>query len=426
LNAVVSAVMPVQSLIHSLGSIGVFPSRAFLPAFVTALLLRFGDSLPLVGQSGLAAKVDAPTWFVCNTSLVILGLLSCLEFWATKNADVRQLLDQFDGPLKSLMALITSLGVASAQDAELVRSIQQAGVADGLFGLMAAGCVFFLTSARRSLYELLTEIDSDDSLGIQRLCSWAEDAWVIFGAVMLVVFPLFMILLTAVVFGLLYLWQKAAQAREERLRVACASCGSPIYRCAIECPACGATHRDACSVNWLGLPRSDRPADPTHHALHLLAVRRCPSCATRLKQKRPRQTCECCHREVFADDAQLAAYLQLVQARLAQTLLICFLLGLVPVVGVVPAIVFYRIHLVSPLRRYVPFGSALLAKWLGRFACFAVLSVQWIPFVGVGSLPIMAAINYGIYRRAFQSAWRSQPSQMAGAAAHVRTATASG
>ena len=337
-----------------------------------------------------------------------LGILSCLECWATKNADVRELLHQLDGAVKTLMTLLTSLGVASVDDGEVVRAIQQAGIADGIFGLMAAGTVFFLTSARQSLYELLTEIDADDSLGIQKLCSWAEDAWVVFGAVMLIVFPLLMILFTAVVFGLLYLWQKAAHAREERLRLPCGSCGNPIYRCAIACPACGAANAQACAVNWLGLPKPNLPANPADHALRLIAVRRCPSCATRLKQKRPRQTCESCRREVFSDDAQLAAYLRLVQARFALTLLICFLLGLVPVVGVVPAIVFYRIHLISPLRRYVPFGSALLAKWLGRFACFAVLSIQWIPFLGIGSLPIMAAINYAIYRRAFQSAWRSQ------------------
>ena len=411
--------MPVYSLIHSLGSIGVFPSRAFLPAFVTALMLRFGDSLPLVAQSGLAGKVDAPSWFVCNTSLVILGILSCLECWATKNADVRQLLDQFDGAVKPLMALLTSLGVASVHDAELVRAIQQAGIADGLFGLMAAGMVFFLTSARRSLYDLLIEVDADDSLGLQRLFSWAEDAWVILGAVMLVVFPLVMVFMTAVVFGILYFWQKAAQRREERLRVPCVSCGNPIYRCAIACPACGAPNVQACSVNWLGHPKLDRPADPGHHALHLIAVRRCPSCATRLKHSSPHQTCECCRREVFSDEVQLAAYLQLVQARLLRTLFVCFALGLVPMVGVVPAIVFYRIQLVGPLRRYVPFGSALLAKWVGRFACFAVLSVQWIPLIGIGSLPIMATINYAIYRRAFQSAWRCHNTATSKGARHA-------
>lgn len=106
--------MPVHSLIHAIGSTGIFPSRAFLPAFVTAFVLRFSDSLPLVAHAGISAKADAPSWFVCNVSLVILALLSCVEWWATKDADVRQFLDQFDAPVKSGMALITSLGLASA------------------------------------------------------------------------------------------------------------------------------------------------------------------------------------------------------------------------------------------------------------------------------------------------------------------------
>lgn len=51
--------MPVHSLIHAIGSTGVFPSRAFLPSFVAAFLLRFGDSLPLVAHAGIATS-DAP------------------------------------------------------------------------------------------------------------------------------------------------------------------------------------------------------------------------------------------------------------------------------------------------------------------------------------------------------------------------------
>jgi len=405
--------MSLVSFIHTLGSAGLFPSRAFLPAFVTAMLLRFGNLIPFVAQSGLVGKLDAPPWFACNASLVVLGILSCLEWWATKDADLRQILDQFDGPMKSGMALLTSLGVASAADAELVRAIQQAGISDGLFGLVVASMVYFLASARRSFYELLTEIDSGDSLGLQKLCSWAEDAWVVLGAVMLVAFPLVMIFITAVVFALLYVWQKAAEQREERRRVVCASCGNAIYRCAMACPVCNAPNHQACSVNWLGQPAADRPADPDHHAIHLIAVGRCYHCATRLRQSRPRQTCECCRREVFDGDAQMGAYMRFLHGRLMRTLLICFILGLVPVVGIVPAIIFYRFQIVNPLRRYVPFGSALAAKWIGRFACLAVLSVQWIPFVGVASLPIMATISYAVYRRAFQSAWRSGQLQAA-------------
>ncbi len=403
--------MPLVTLIHSLGSVGIFPSRAFLPALVTALVLSFGHSIPWIAESGLAGRVDAPSWFTSNTALVVLGLLSLLELVATKSSDLRELLDQFDGQVKAGMALLTALGVASVRDAQVVHAIQQAALADLLFGLMAAGGVYFFTSLRRSFYDLLSEMDASDALGLQRLLSWAEEAWVAFGAVMLIVFPLLMILLTAIVFGLLYVCQKTLQQREEQRRIACASCAKSIYPCAVACPACETANVQACSVGWLGQSRLDRRADPQHHALHLIEVRRCSHCATRLTKSRPQQVCDCCGRNVFRDDEQLDDYLRLIGYRVPSTLAVCFVLGLVPVMGVVPAILYYRFRLVNPMRRYVPWGSAWVAKWTGRLACLAVLSVQWIPVVGIGSLPIMASINYFVYRRALLKAWQARQLQ---------------
>ncbi len=55
--------MSLPLFLQGLGSIGVFASRAFLPAFVTALLLRFGPQLPWLAQSGLIPHIrDVPTW----------------------------------------------------------------------------------------------------------------------------------------------------------------------------------------------------------------------------------------------------------------------------------------------------------------------------------------------------------------------------
>ena len=69
--------MSLPLLIQGLGSIGVFASRAFLPAFATALLLRFGPQVPWLAQAGLLPHVrDVPTWFTSDTALVVLGLLA--------------------------------------------------------------------------------------------------------------------------------------------------------------------------------------------------------------------------------------------------------------------------------------------------------------------------------------------------------------
>src|SRR3954468_10502445 len=72
-------------LIQGLGSIGIFSSRAFLPAFATALLLRFGPHVPWLAQAGLLRHVrGVPTWFTSDTTLTVLGVLSILELIAER------------------------------------------------------------------------------------------------------------------------------------------------------------------------------------------------------------------------------------------------------------------------------------------------------------------------------------------------------
>src|SRR4051812_38085360 len=82
--------MNLALLIQAVGSIGVFSSRAFLPAFSTALLLRFGPEIPWVAQTGFLQHVrGVPTWFTRDSTLVVLGLLSALELVAARFPEAR-------------------------------------------------------------------------------------------------------------------------------------------------------------------------------------------------------------------------------------------------------------------------------------------------------------------------------------------------
>src|SRR5580704_1477197 len=86
-------------ILNALGSIGPFSSRVFLPAFITALLLRFGPQIPVLHHFGMLAHLAAghpPTWFTCNTSLIILGILAGLEVGSNKNPEFRQILHEID------------------------------------------------------------------------------------------------------------------------------------------------------------------------------------------------------------------------------------------------------------------------------------------------------------------------------------------
>lgn len=85
--------MSLPLFLQGLGSVGVFASRAFLPAFVTALLLRSGPHAPWLDHAGLLPQVrDVPTWFTSDAALVVLGLLAILELVAERSPEARTVL----------------------------------------------------------------------------------------------------------------------------------------------------------------------------------------------------------------------------------------------------------------------------------------------------------------------------------------------
>ena len=94
--------MSLPLFLQGLGSIGVFASRAFLPAFVTALLLRFGPQVPWLAHAGLLPHVrDVPTWFTSDAALVVLGLLAALELVAERFPEAKVVLDEVHDYLKT-------------------------------------------------------------------------------------------------------------------------------------------------------------------------------------------------------------------------------------------------------------------------------------------------------------------------------------
>jgi hypothetical protein len=80
----------------------------------------------------------------------------------------------------------------------------------------------------------------------------------------------------------------------------------------------------------------------------------------------------------------------------------CLLLGLIPILGVIPAVILYRLAIVAPLRRYLPRGDNFLLRWGIRMVSLVLIALQWVPILGGLLLPILALVNYGPYRRVFQ------------------------
>lgn len=396
--------MSLPLLLQGLGSVGVFASRAFLPALVTALVLRFGPQVSWLDHAGLIPHVtDVPTWFTSNTALIVLGLLAALELLAERSPEASTVLAEVHDYLKAVMAVVTYLGAVNATDRAVAdQVIRKAGMGGSLAALAVGAGALLAARARGAVLGPLAEADEDDDLGLQRLLRWTEDLWAGLGAVALVVFPV----LALAAFGLAVLvlvWvERRLEAGADRGNVPCASCGRPIHPSAPACPSCRSPVDQPRDVGLLGRPKA-RPADLRRLPYRLVAVKRCPACATRLGRRSVRQTCGVCGHHLMDDPKFARDYIAAIDRRVPGVLLVCLLLGLVPVLGVIPGVVYYRLALVAPFRRYIPPARGFLLRWGVRLAVLLLVAFQWVPVAGAFALPAMALVNYAVYRSSYRS-----------------------
>jgi hypothetical protein len=154
------------------------------------------------------------------------------------------------------------------------------------------------------------------------------------GPAALIVFPL----LTVAAFGfaalILVAIERRLASRGERARVPCINCGEPIDASAPSCPHCHAPVKAPRDVGLLGQP-TDRLADPRSLPFRLVAVKRCPVCATRLDRRAIKQVCGGCGHRLMDDHRFARDNIAAIDWRVPWVLIVCFLLGLISVLGVI-------------------------------------------------------------------------------------------
>lgn len=397
--------MDLTTLLYLTGASGFFTSRAFIPAFCTALFMRYGHMMPFLGNVDFLQTSGAePTWFTSNWTILALGLLSAVEVGATKIPEAQELLDSVHKYAKTAVAGVAALGIIGTKDVAFIeQTLSQANVFDTIVSGGYAALVFLLSSIRSGFFEILLEADPDDDLGIRTLISWFEDLWSSFGVLILLLYPLFVIAVLGAVVGFLYLMKRRAEAKEEQSRVPCVSCGELIYGCAPTCCKCKAEQPAPKDVGFFG-QTIDRPAQPGEdHAFRLLTKRRCPKCATRIKERKLPQVCATCGTTMLGSISAQQGYVAKVRARLPKVLGITFLLSLVPFFGIIPGIIYYRVQLIAPFRAYIPASRGLLLRWLLRIVFLLLISVQLVPGLGGFMVPVMALISYTVYSGYFKS-----------------------
>ena len=394
----------LPSLIQGAGLSAFFASRTFIPAFATALTLRFGLSPEWFGWFGVeVSTAQEPTWFTGTTCLVVLALLSAVEVVATKSADARAVMVGIDPYVRPVVAVLTYMGLSGAVfPVEEVVGLRTAGFLDLFPALLVGVATWWTTTTRSDAVAFLADADEDDDLGVQDLMSWAEDLWAAAGPWLLVIFGGSMLLVAGIVIGLFYLLKKRAEYKDEQSKIECKACTAKVYGSAVQCQSCGTKIDAPRAIGFFGGAKKGPAHDLARHPFLLAEKKRCSTCATRLEERRPRQTCTACGHELFADSEFAQAYLDSIASRLPRTLAVSALFSLVPIVGLIPGVIYYRFAIVAPFRRYTPRGRSLFLRW-GITLFFILLAlVQLVPVVGGAVVPLMAFVNYRVYRTSFQ------------------------
>lgn len=389
----------IPLLLGSLGIVLPVTSRAFLPAFLTSVYLL------TIGWYGQGTQLDAVVelasrerwWIATVPACVVLGALTMADLVASKQRDVDAMLRLFDPLVKPVMAGVTAYGLTQGLGSGHGAAPHPAVVVAG--PVVSAGLTFVFVFFRAELFEWIDDLELD---GLSRAVAWLEDAWVVVAMVLLFVMPLVTLLLSAVVLALLSVLSRWLEGRARAQQRPCPSCGAPVYRQGLHCAGCGSSNASTCDVGWFGLP-TERPAGERElHQTKLLRNGKCPRCAATLARRVGTQQCRDCGTGIFEDEESIEAYAATTTGTVELSVLaVVFGLGLIPVLGAIPAIVFYRSKLVAPYRRYLPAWQSLGLRTLARVLSFLLLLVQWVPVVGWASLPAMAWVNHRLHRAAF-------------------------
>jgi len=402
--------MDISSLLYLVGAGGFFSSRAFIPAFCTAALIRYGHMVPFVDLTSVPFIQPSgvePTWFTNNWTLMALAGLSVLEIGATKIPEAQEVLDGVQKYTKTGVAALAAMGLLGVTDVSFIENtISQAGITDMSVAAIFGGVVFVLNSLRSGFMDVLAMADPDDDLGVRTLISWFEDLWSSFGVFLLILYPLFIITVLGLIVGLFYAVRKRAEYREEKSKTTCTSCGELTYACATECPKCHTPLEAPKNVGFLG-QTIDKPAQPgKEHEFRLITKRRCPKCAGRVAERRLPQDCPTCQHPILGDSSDQSAYTGKVRNRLPKVLGVSFILSLIPILGVIPGIIYYRVQLIAPFRAYIPAGRGFVLKWLIKLVFLVLITLQIIPGLGGFMVPIMALLSYSLYSSSFNKSFK--------------------
>lgn len=400
--------MNLNSLLYSLGLSGFFSSRAFLPAFLTSLTLRYGDSFPFLKElEFVKATGGEPTWFTHMGFISILGILAGLEFAADKSPDIRRLMDDSMGYVKAGLSALTTAGLMSSGDAAALGGIvQEANFLTLIPAALSGASTYFVTTVRGGVLSILNDADEDDELGIRGIISWFEDLWATWGVLLLAFFITGVLAIQVLLIAALWLIQRRFEKKAEEAKLECGNCGHRIHRFATQCSECKAPVKRPLVLGFLGRLTDVPNDDIEEQKLRLLELKRSPLSGEKVKKRGVEIVCPEDGVKLLEDNSLNRAFIERISARVPKVLLIAGAWGLIPGVGLIVGVIYYRFQLVGPFRRYLTFKQGFFVKWLIRLLFVVLALAQLIPGAGAISVPLMAYISFLFYKGAFSKELR--------------------
>lgn len=405
--------MNAAYFLTTLGLVPYFASRALLPLFMTALLLRLGTEwsflAPVVGVTPVA---DLPRWATSNVALFTLGFGATIEGVLAREPALREKLALTDAQIKALLALLLCLMLApesratSASEAAPAASVTLAwlGASKGYYAWAAlvAGFVGLLSYNRNRIYAWLADMDEDDDFGMQRVLAWLEDALGVLGVIAVFLVPALAVAAALGAVGCAYLVSRRVQRLQATALTTCVACPASIETCAPHCPECRTVQPSPRAVGMLGRAQST-PAG-TAHALALKRHKRCTYCGTRVHGSGVELSCSRCKTPVFSSAQAVEAYLQSLSRDIPTTLVVMAAFGAIPLFGLFAGVLYFRLTVLGAVRQYTPTATRVFGRWLLRLVNAALLLLQPVPLLGMVTLPLTALTNTWFYTKQLKRA----------------------
>jgi len=392
--------MDFSYLFYALGNNAFFTSRTFLPALITALVIKYPD---LVFMLDSAPITGDELWLVKDEVILGLAIFAFFEELAIRNPDFARFIEEIDSFIKFAALLALNNAMLDPQVLETVFKITEPNMLTStVAGVAVSTPIFFLTRLRKNFLGYVRDLDEDNDLGLITLANWMENGWVFFGVFFLIIFPIFSFFMILIVLGIIFLIEQYLKKKEEQSKIECSKCKELIHPSATNCFSCGTPNSRSKNVGLLGFPKDSDVRDIETHKYQLLAAKRCPNCATRKNDRIIDSKCETCDKFPKDLGVETKDYNEVIEGRLKDVMITSLIFGLFPIIGIIATIIYSKFKLAKPYSQYTRFGKRFFIRLVTMIGMIVLFIIQPFPVVGYIACPLIALMYYHAWKSGFE------------------------